>query len=112
MKALLVSIALLFPVAAMAGVEQECAGNISTQAEKLVAFHLSEGLGGNKVEVQKPFKTLAPIKNPVDPKQVFQVVEVWAHVYKATYRVHLIYAQVAGEPCLLMGQEVLEHAAL
>ena len=35
------------------------------------------------------------------------VLEVTGHVYKANYRMRLIYAQIKGS-CLLMGQEILE----
>jgi hypothetical protein len=37
----------------------------------------------------------------------FDVLEVTGHVYKANYRMRLIYAQIKGS-CLLMGQEILE----
>jgi hypothetical protein len=37
----------------------------------------------------------------------FDVLEVWGHIYKADYRMRLIYAQIKGS-CALMGQEILE----
>ena len=39
--------------------------------------------------------------------QTFDVLEVWGHIYKADYRMRLIYAQIKGS-CALMGQEILE----
>jgi hypothetical protein len=35
------------------------------------------------------------------------VLEVWGHIYKADYRMRLIYGQIKGS-CALMGQEILE----
>jgi hypothetical protein len=37
----------------------------------------------------------------------FDVLETVGYVYKAEYRIRLIYAKIAGS-CLLMGQEILE----
>ena len=37
------------------------------------------------------------------------MLELEGYVYKATYRMHFIYAQVEGS-CVLMGQEILEVA--
>ncbi len=56
-------------------------------------------------------KVLAPIRNPANKKQSFDVLEVWGTIYKGQYRMHLIYAQLGGS-CVLMGQEILEHASL
>ena len=38
-------------------------------------------------------------------------VEVRGYLYKSNYRIRLLYAQVPGH-CVLMGQEILEHAKL
>jgi hypothetical protein len=49
---------------------------------------------------------LKPVKALVGAGK-FDVLEVNGYVYRATYRMHFIYAQVPGD-CLLMGQEILE----
>ena len=42
-------------------------------------------------------------------KGTFDVLEVEGSVYKANYRLRLIFAQIPGS-CLLMGQEILERS--
>ena len=54
-------------------------------------------------------KTVAPIRNPSNRAQRFDVLEVWGHIYKGDYRMRFIYAQTQKE-CVLMGQEILEYA--
>ena len=50
---------------------------------------------------------LPDLANPVDKRQHYRVVQVMGSIYKADYRMRLIYHHTAGI-CLLMGQEVLE----
>ena len=57
-------------------------------------------------------KSLAPIRNPANRTQRFDVLELWGHVYKGRFRIRLIYAQGPGSECVLMGQEILEYADL
>ena len=85
-----------------------CAGAATKQAVKLLAFHVGPDLRG---EVEKGVKSLAPLRNPADRKQMFDVLEVPGGVEKARYRMHFIYAQLPGD-CVLMGQEILEDARL
>lgn len=40
---------------------------------------------------------------------LFNVLEVNGYVYKATYRMHFLYAQIP-DACVLMGQEIIEVA--
>ena len=93
----------------------QCAAEAAAQAQTLLEFHLPEvaDSGGASVSFDEP-RELAPIRNPVVPKQKFLVLEVWGYVYKATYRMRLIYYKDKGKDrsCLLMGQEILEHAKL
>ena len=51
--------------------------------------------------------TLMPaMKNSMGPGK-FDVLEVMGNIYKATYRMRFIYAQIK-DTCALMGQEILE----
>ncbi len=50
-------------------------------------------------------ETLPAIKNPNGTGK-YDVLEVTAHVYKATYRLRFLYAQMEGD-CVLMGEEIL-----
>lgn len=85
-----------------------CAPSARAQAAKLLAFHFSEA---DRVEIADAVKTLAPIRNPADRRQRFDVLEVWGYVEKGQYRMRFLYARLPGE-CVLMGQEILEYAAL
>lgn len=85
-----------------------CATAAIEAAPKLLAFHFGPDA---RIEVDKSVRVLAPIRNPANSAQRFDVLEVWGHVYKGDYRMRFLYARVPGE-CLLMGQEVLEFASL
>jgi len=85
-----------------------CATAAMAQAPKLLAFHFGPD---SRIEVDKSVKVLAPIRNPANTAQRFDVLEVVGHIYKGDYRMRFIYARTPGE-CLLMGQEVLELASL
>ena len=54
---------------------------------------------------------MPPLRNPVNLRQRFDVLEVRGYVYKANYQMRLVYAQIPGA-CALMGQEILERASL
>lgn len=86
-----------------------CAEAALTQAAKLLAFHF--GGPDDRMEIEKSVKVLAPLKNPANKKQTFDVLEVWAWIYKGSYRMRFIYARLPDD-CVLMGQEILEHARL
>jgi hypothetical protein len=85
-----------------------CAGAAVAQARKLLVFHVGND---DRITIDPAVKSLAPIRNPVNRNQRFDVLELWGNVYKGEYRMRLIYAQAGGE-CVLMGQEILEYAAL
>ncbi|WP_332876737.1 hypothetical protein [Massilia sp. S19_KUP03_FR1] len=85
-----------------------CAAAAAGQAQRLLSFHLGPD---QRIEIAQEVKVLAPIRNPANRKQQFDVLEVWGNVYKGQYRMHFIYAQMQGD-CVLMGQEILEHASL
>jgi hypothetical protein len=86
----------------------ECTAPAIEQARKLLSFHAE---GDDRIAIDQTVKELPSLKNPADAQQRFQVLEVWGYIYKARYRMRLIYAPMGGS-CTLMGQEVLEYARL
>ncbi len=86
----------------------DCAAPAIEQARKLLSFHSD---GDDRIEIDKAVKELPSLRNPANEQQRFQVLEVWGYIYKARYRMRLIYAPMGGS-CTLMGQEVLEYAKL
>lgn len=105
---LLVACSLLGATGITAAKSPECAAPAITQARKLLSFHSD---GDDRIEIDKAVKELPSLKNPANEQQRFQVLEVWGYIYKARYRMRLIYATMGGS-CTLMGQEVLEYAKL
>lgn len=85
-----------------------CAAAATKQAQKLLVFHAGTD---DRIEIDKAVKVLAPIRNPANKAQAFDVLEVWGWIYKGQYRMHFLYAQMPGN-CLLMGQEIVEFASL
>jgi hypothetical protein len=85
-----------------------CAAEARTQAKKLLRFHTEND---DRVELDPELRRLPPLKNPANPTQLLQVVEVWGYVYKGQYRTRLIFHRTQDGHCLLLGQEVLEHAS-
>lgn len=102
--------AVLWLVANMAYGEpsHRCALAATKQAHKLLNFHAGPD---DRIEIDKSVKVLAPMRNPANKSQTFDVLEVWGSIYKGKYRMHFIYAQVPGD-CLLMGQEIVEFSSL
>jgi hypothetical protein len=88
--------------------EHRCAADARAQAARLIVFHTEtdKNVGVDETVVQLP-----SIANPAARHQRFDVLELRGYLYKANYRVRLIYAQVPGH-CVLMGHEILEHAKL
>jgi hypothetical protein len=85
-----------------------CAAEARVQARKLLMFHTE---ADRNVGIDDAVTVLPSIANPAAKQQRFDVLELHGYVYKANYRIRLLYAQVPG-PCVLMGQEILEHAKL
>jgi hypothetical protein len=92
---------------AWAQTPHRCAADAIQQAQKLLVFHFG---ADDRIEIDKSARVLAPIRNPANRSQRFDVLEVWGRIYKGQYRMRLIYAQSAD--CTLMGQEILEFASL
>ena len=93
---------------AAAAPPHRCSTAAIEQAQKLLTFHFGPD---GRIEIDKSVKVLAPIRNPSNRAQRFDVLEVWGHIYKGDYRMRLIYARLPNE-CVLIGQEVLEYASL
>jgi hypothetical protein len=100
-------ILLLLSCLAHAKPANRCSSSATEQATKLLAFHFGSD---DRIEIDKSVKELAPLHNPRNKKQSFNVLEVWGYIYKGQYRMRFIYAQQRGE-CILMGQEILEYAS-
>lgn len=81
-----------------------CTAEAAEQALKLLRFHSD---GDERAEVFKERTRHIGTVKALRGKGRFDVVEVPGGVYKADYRLRLIYARI-GNRCVLMGQEVLE----
>lgn len=80
-----------------------CGPQALAQAKALLAFHSG---GDERIEIAAhTLRQLPPLANPANQQQKLPVLEVIGHIYKADYRLRLIYAPAQG--CLLVGQEVL-----
>ena len=100
--------ALLLIAAATAAAHAQahpCSADAIAKATLLLRLHGGVE-AGEPVDVEKDVKVLAPIK-ALKGNGRFDVLEVWGHIYKAAYRMRLIYAQIKGS-CVLMGEEILE----
>lgn len=88
--------------------EPRCAEDAAEQAKKLLAFHVGEGME-DRMGFERP-RSKARMKNPANPKQAFDVLEVEGFVNPhGRYRMRFIFYKLP-RGCLLMGQEVLEFA--
>lgn len=107
-KLLIPAILLLLSQIASAGQEHRCAKAAVKQANKLLKFHAGPD---DRIEIDHSVHVLNPSRNPASDEQNFDVLEVWGYIYKGQYRMRFIYAR-SLDNCLLMGQEILEHARL
>jgi hypothetical protein len=87
--------------------EPVCAAGAREQAKRLLLFHAGPD---DRMTIDKAVKQLPSLRNPEDPKQKFDVLEVWGYIYKGRYRMRLIYYNSPATSCLLMGEEILEYA--
>jgi hypothetical protein len=103
-----IAIAALALVAALSAAHAEnhpCSADAVAKATQLLRLH-GDLQANDPVDVEKTVKVLAPIK-ALEGNGRIDVLEVWGHIYKASYRMRLIYAQIKGS-CVLMGEEILE----
>ena len=85
-----------------------CAPEAREQARRLLDFHVG---GDDRIFIEPEVVEQAPLRNPANPKQSFQVLEVRGTILKGQYRMRLIYYRFE-DACVLMGQEILEYASL
>ncbi len=116
MRSIFTLLFFVFAAVATHAADQPCAQDARQRAELLLRLHFVMEAGDapskfassevsnmgidDKVAVLKPIKALVG-------KGKFDVLEVRGSIYKANYRMRMIYAQITGS-CLLMGQEILE----
>ncbi len=108
MKTTLLFILLLLSMLAHGQQRHPCADDAIKQAQALLLFHTG---ADTRATVEDTVKVMPPLRNPVNLRQRFDVLEVRGYVYKANYQMRLVYAQIPGA-CALMGQEILERASL
>lgn len=87
----------------------QCKNQAIKQATKLLEFHSG---ADDRIEISEDVKMLPSLANPRNPKQRFDVLEVWGYIYKGVYRMRFEYFSTKPDDCLLMGQEILEYANL
>ena len=110
MKAFLLLVLALLPgLAAAEPSDAKCAAEAVSRARALLEFHLGETEQVHAGDVAKP---LPALRNPKNPKQWLDVLEVLGSFYKGEYRMRLIYARLPGDTCALMGEEILQFAKL
>jgi hypothetical protein len=87
-----------------------CAADATQSAKKLINFHMGEGFE-DRISLDSPTPQHR-MKNPANPTQYFEVWQVDGDVSPhGHYRMRLIFYRMTHS-CLLMGQEILEHANL
>ncbi len=106
MRALALTLIVL--AASPAQAAPRCSSEAIAQAKKLLAFHVEDD---DRARVDPVAIERAPIRNPKNARQKFAVLEVNGSVYKGQYQMRLIYYRMGSE-CVLMGQEIIEHASL
>jgi hypothetical protein len=96
----------LTAVPAAAKPAHPCASQAAEQALKLLRFHTD---ADDRAEVFRDQARQIGGLKALRGKGRLDVIEVPGAVYKASYRIRLIYAQIPGS-CVLMGQEVIEES--
>jgi hypothetical protein len=105
MKGTIASFLFIAGVASAQAAPHACASDAIAKAEQLLRLH-GEAQVNQPIAVETEIKILPPVR-ALKGNGRFDVLEVWGHIYKADYRMRLIYAQIKGS-CALMGQEILE----
>jgi hypothetical protein len=83
-----------------------CAAHAAEQALKLLRLHTDSD---ERAEIFKErARTVGSIR-ALRGNGRLDVIEVPGGVYKASYRMRFIYAQIPGS-CVLMGQEIIEES--
>jgi hypothetical protein len=87
---------------------KKCSDQALNQAMKILIFHTNTGDEFIK-EIDSSSIKYKTIKNPLNPKQIFQVIEIRGSMEKMEYRIQLTYFPVGGL-CVLVGEEILQIA--
>lgn len=111
MKYLVCCTFLIFGLSAQAEAAHPCAADAVKKAKLLLLFHTSDVDTRDQTSVEDSVKVLAPLRNPGNRQQLFDVLQVEGHVYRANFQIRLIYARLPGE-CALMGQEIIDRSSL
>lgn len=93
--------------AAVASPVHPCAKDAREKAAKILALHMEDA--GMKGSIDDNV-TVKPRVKALKGKGRFDVLETIGYVYKARYRIRMIYAPMSDKSCLLMGQEIFEIA--
>jgi hypothetical protein len=104
-KLAIATLLLIVTAAAAYAQTPPCAADALAKAPLLLRFHYDDE-PGQPIDVEQDVKVLPPIK-ALKGNGCFDVLEVWGHIYKVSYRMRFIYARIKGS-CVLMGQEILE----
>src|SRR5262245_48900067 len=89
--------------------DSACASGAVDRAKQLLTFHAG---ADDRMTSDKVVKQLPSMRNPENPNQRFEVLEVWGYIYKGKYRMRFIYYNSPATRCLLMGEEILEFARI
>ena len=89
--------------------DSACAAGAIDRAKQLLTFHAGPD---TRMTIDKAVKQLPAMPNPEDPRQRFEVLEIWGYIYKGKYRMRFIYYNSKATGCSLMGEEILEFARL
>jgi hypothetical protein len=92
--------------AAAAPAPHRCAADAIERGMPLLKLHFETTDELGSAGVQPNVKVLPPIR-ALRGNARLDVLEVWAYVNKADYRMRFIYRQSKGD-CTLMGQEILD----
>ena len=106
---LVVLLALIGTCSMCEAADPPCAARALDRAKQLLAFHYGPD---DRMTIDKTVKQLPSLRNPEDPTQEFEVLEIWGYVYKGRYRMRLIYYNSPASQCVLMGEEILEYARM
>lgn len=104
MKSTILAALLLAAAGSAPAFAHPCDGDAQERAAALLRFHFEEP--DAEVGIDERVKQLPSLKALAGSGK-FDVLEVWGYIYKAEYRMRLIYAQIP-DTCVLMGQEILE----
>ncbi len=88
--------------------QHPCAKDAAAKGNLLLKFHFLEGEEDKnfKATVGDDVKVLPPVKAVIGNGR-FDVLEVWAAIYRTEYRMRFLYTQTKGS-CILIGQEIIQ----